>query len=94
MCEKVLLGLFLVRFQGSIENGMEIRGSCGRGRCLGHDNSGDYGGTDLSTSEGGNEDCECRTEGEHRLIGVRSLLRKSTSAEGDTRADKVKRTQN
>ena len=33
------------------------------------------GGTDLSTGEGGNEDCERWAKGVHRLIGIRSPRR-------------------
>ena len=33
------------------------------------------GGTDLSTGEGGNEDCERWAKGVHRLMGVRSPRR-------------------
>ena len=43
------------------------------------------GGTDLSTSEGGNEGCERWAEGLHRLNGA------SMSAEDDRRAFIVKR---
>ena len=47
MCEKVFLGLLLVRLQGGIENGLEARGSCGCGWCLGHDRSCDRGGIEM-----------------------------------------------
>ena len=56
MCSKVILGLPFVRFQGSIENGFEARGSCGYGWRLGHGRSGDCGGIEenLPIGESGN----------------------------------------
>ena len=41
MFEKVFLGLYLVGFQGSIENGLETCGSCSCGLCLRHDEGDD-----------------------------------------------------
>jgi hypothetical protein len=39
MHEKVLLGLFLIRSQGSIKDGLEIGRGCRRGWCLRHRDS-------------------------------------------------------
>ena len=46
MCEKVFFCLIFILFQGGIKNGLKAGRRCSAGWCLGHDNGGDYSGTD------------------------------------------------
>src|SRR5579859_3256819 len=64
MREKVILGLFLIRFQGSIEDGLESGSGCRRGWYLRHRKSN----SDELVSDGRETERLSKQRGSHRTI--------------------------